>query len=156
MVKLSLWCCPCTKSTLQIAWYLFGFYAIHAGFTLLWSFSEYQNTGIGYIFTSQQYSRGQCLTLLIPSLLLCLTNGLLIYGIKRRIGKIMYLWITLSNVFIFGSTVGWMICTYPGYWTLLILFIWIQHLYASFIVWSGVEEMDNDSSQNGSEAQPQV
>ena len=148
MSKLSLWCCPCTKSTLQIAWYLFGFYSIHAGFPLFWFFSEYQKTGI--------VSANYIYILLIPSLLLCLTNGLLIYGIKRRIGKITYLWVILSNVFIFGSTVGWMICTYPGYWTLLILFIWIQHLYASFMVWSGVREMDNDSSQNVSQAQPQI
>ena len=152
MSKLSLGtgCGPCSKSKLQngqmVAWYLLGFYAIHVGFAIFCLSFQYQETRIVTI----------SYILLIPSLLLCFSNGLLIYGIKRKIGWIIFLWFPISNVLLFGLTVGWMIYTYPSNWTLALLFLWLQHFYASFIVLSGLKEMDNDSFQNVSQAQPQI
>ena len=52
-------------------------------------------------------------------------------------------------------TIGYLVILQIGFWTLYLLVIWFKSIYGSLIVYSGIQEIENESSQNMHETQLQ-
>ena len=52
-------------------------------------------------------------------------------------------------------TIGYLVILQIGSWTLYLLVIWFQSIYGSLIVYSGIQEIEVESSQNVHETQLQ-
>ena len=142
--------CPCSKSNLQnshnVACVFFGFYTVCIGWSI------YQLS----VLEDKNNSRLRFFApLLAISIIGFISTCLLTYGIKRKIKWILVSWIMIAQLNVVFWTIGYLVILQIGFWTLYLLVIWFQSIYGSLIVYSGIQEIENESSQNMHETQLQ-
>ena len=145
--------CPCSKSNLQnckkVAWWFLIFY-------ILWIDID---CSLIYKLSAEEDKNHQKLRFLAPYLAISIigfiSTCLLLYGIKRKIKWILVSWIMIAQLNVVFWTIGYLVILQIGFWTLYLLVIWFQSIYGSLIVYSGIQEIENESSQNMHETQLQ-
>ena len=142
--------CPCSKSNLQnshnVAWWFFGVYTVWIGGSIYeLSVLEDKNNSRLRFFAP----------LLAISIIGFISTCLLTYGIKRKIKWILVSWIMIAQLNVVFWTIGYLVILQIGFWTLYLLVIWFKSIYGSLIVYSGIQEIENESSQNMHETQLQ-
>ena len=142
--------CPCSKSNLQnshhVAWWFSGVYTVWIGGSIYeLSVLEDKNNSRLRLFAP----------LLAISIIGFISTRLLTYGIKSKIKWILVSWIMIAQLNTVFWTIGYLVRLQIGFWTLYLLVIWFQSIYGRLIVYSGIQEIENESSQNMHETQLQ-
>ena len=147
-------CFPCSKSNLQNCHYVVGSFSAAYATLLYWSIydltSEKSNNSIHFNIKPELSA-----LLISASIISLIVSSVLLYGIKRKIKLILVLWNLIAVLNIVFWTIVFMDDTILDvtncFSALFLLFIWVYFIYASLIVISGIEEIENESSKNVTE-----
>ena len=151
-------CCPCYKSNLKncrgVAGGSFGFYATWICLAIY----DFQRNNTSILFNVRSHSRFLA-PLIAISVIGLIASFLLLYGMKRKIKWILVLWIVITQLTTVVWTVG--LSGIPESnmsnlaLALWLLYVWSHNIFGSLIVYSGIQEIENDSPQNVAETQLQ-